>query len=816
MKESVLIMVMLLCCTIVVAQEKVIGRVLDQSTQLPLEGATIQCSNQTTSSDSQGYFVLSGSQLINKNLNISFLGYDPWKSIISSTKEDTLTALLVPMAYMTDEVVVTATRASTTAPFTFTEVPMKKIKDNNLGKDLPYILEMTPSVVTTSDAGTGIGYTGIRIRGSDATRVNVTLNGIPYNDSESQGVFWVDLPDMASSIESIQVQRGVGTSTNGPGAFGASINIQTTGLNKNAYGSIDNSFGSFASRKHTVAFGTGLVNKKFTLDGRLSQIASDGYIDRSTADLNSFYVSAGYYGPKSLLKLNVFSGKEITYQSWYGTPESRVKNDVPGMQEFIVNNGLDPEEADNLLNSGRRYNFYTYKNQVDNYRQTHYQLLSAFDLNSQLTWNTALHFTHGQGYFEEFKKNQSLSNYGITGPTVGTTTVSTSNLVRRRWLDNDFYGFTYSLDYHPIRSLSLLWGGAWNRYDGDHFGEVVWARFAGNYNFGDHYYDNNGLKDDFTTYVKGTWQLSRRFSIYGDLQYRHISYRLQGKDNDLVPFDENHSYGFFNPKIGGSYQLSAASRFYISFAVGSKEPSRSDFIDTKDTATPKAEHLRNLELGYQYSSLKYNFNVNYYLMDYKNQLVLTGELNDVGAPLRTNVEDSYRTGLELSSQLNMNSWLHVAGNLTLSKNIINKYSEVLYNYGINWDKYNREETVLKNSDISFSPDIIAGATFQLIPAKGLDIRWVHRYIGEQFLDNTSNESRKIDAYYLSDLLINYHLKALGLKDLHFKLGVFNLFSTKYSSNGYTFGYKGGGTEFRENFFYPQAGRHFMAGLGLYF
>ena len=799
----------------VFAQTKINGKIIDNETKEPLVGATIQLinTNKSTLSNRLGEFNFNSLKANSYTIQIQYVGYETLEQTIS-TNEDLQTFSLETSSILTDEVIITATRASEKAPVTFTTIEKKEIEKQNYGKDFPYLLESTASVVTTSDAGAGVGYTGIRIRGSDATRVNVTLNGIPYNDSESQGVYWVDLPDIASSVESVQVQRGVGTSTNGAGAFGASINIQTGALKAKPYATLDNSFGSFNTRKHTLVAGTGLLNDHFTIDGRLSKVVSDGYLDRANSDLTSYYLSAGYYGKKTMLKLNIFSGKEVTYQSWYGTPESRVNNDEQGMLDYISRNGLDAEEAGNLLTSGRTYNNYTYDNQVDDYTQTHYQLLYAWDISSEITWNTALHYTKGKGYYEQYKKEQDLDDYGFERPIIGIDTVFSTDLIRRRWLDNNFYGVTFSMDYTPSNTLNVLLGGAWNQYDGDHFGEIIWAQYAGDVAIRDRYYENNGLKTDFTIYSKMNWEPISNLTLFVDLQYRKVGYSLQGIDSDRQAISQDHNFDFFNPKVGANYQLSRNSSAYASFSIGNKEPNRTDFIDSPANSTPLSESLQNLEIGYKKRTEKLWLQTNYYLMNYKNQLVLTGELNDVGSSLRTNVARSYRMGIELETGIKLNSFLDLQANATLSRNVIQSFDETVYDYGANWDEFNVVTINHSNTQISFSPNVTAGATIVLHPTEELEIAWIHKYVGKQYLDNTTDENRKIDGYYISDARASYGLAALGMKRISFNIAVYNIFNKVYESNGYTWGYQGGGNDIRENFYYPQAGTHFMAGLRL--
>ena len=484
------------------------------------------------------------------------------------------------------------------------------------------------------------------------------------------------------------------------------------------------------------------------------------------------------------------------------------------MQDYIARNGLTPAEADNLLNSGRTYNYYTYDNQVDNYRQTHYQLLYSQDITDKFMLNTALHYTHGEGYYEQYKADQNLSDYGFSGPVIGGIQVDTTDLIRRRWLNNDFYGLTFSGHYQPTSRLELTLGGAWNTYDGDHYGEIIWAEIAGNANIRDRYYDNNGYKTDFNLYLKGSYDITESLSAFADIQYRAINYTLSGIDNDRLPVDGDYNYQFINPKAGLNYRLTPGTNLYLSYSVGNKEPVRTDFIDSPDGSLPVPETLHDIELGYKKTGTKLRLNLNFYYMYYQNQLVLTGELNDVGSPLRTNVASSYRTGLELEATYAIAPEWTVMGNATFSKNMINNFTEVIYDYGQNWDEYNVVRIDHGTTNISFSPEVIAGGSIRYQPTAGLAINWIHRYVGDQYLDNTSNNNRKIDGYYLSDLRVNYSFSALKMKSIGLNLAIYNLFNNLYEANGYTFGYRGGGAEVRENFYYPQAGINFMAGITL--
>ncbi len=798
------------------AQVVIRGYVKDKQTAQPLTGATVVLkeTEKFSITDENGYFAINQLTEGSYEFEVRFVGYQTQTLAIQAEVGGWISVLLEEDVRITDQVIVTSTRVNEKSPTTFTTINKATLQKQNFGQDLPITLNWTPSVVTTSDAGAGVGYTGLRIRGSDATRINVTINGIPVNDSESQGVFWVNTPDLASSTQSVQVQRGVGTSTNGAGAFGASVNMQTNTRNDNAYADVINSFGSFNTRRHTVAFGTGLINDKFVFDGRISSINSDGYIDRAGSDLKSYYLSGGYYGKKTMIKAIVFGGKEVTYQSWYGVPESRLNNDEAAMLETAAIEGWNQEQTDNLLSSGRTFNIYTYENQVDDYAQDHYQFHVSHRVSELLTANAALHYTYGRGFYEEYRIDDEFANYGLNDVVIGGETISSTDLIRRRWLDNNFYGITYSVNYEQDRVHSTL-GGAWNQYDGDHFGEIIWAQVLTvpkDYQ----YYFNNGKKNDFTIYWKNNYQLTDKLTGFLDLQYRRISYQASGKENKQFDFVVDQEFNFFNPKAGVTYEASPEQQWYASYSVGNREPVRNDFIDAIAGAAPKHETLHDIEAGWRFRKNNYNLNVNYYLMNYKNQLVPTGKLNDVGAAIRTNVDESYRTGVEVEGIVRLSSKFVWNANVTLSQNKIKNFNEVIYDYGDNFDEYNEVVNVYSNSDISFSPNVIVGSGLMFTPIKNIELGLLTKYVGKQFLDNTSNDSRSIDSYFINDLRLSYTVKPSFMREISLSILANNIFDVEYSSNGYSYGYRGGATEYRQNFYYPQAGRNYMIMLALRF
>lgn len=806
--------------TIAVAQHHITVSVTDAGSDKPMPGASIQLEGTIYQgkADAYGLATINHIKEGSYTIVVSYLGYQTEKQRVTVSGDQRLDVALQQAALLTDEVVVQATRATENTATTYKNISKADIAKNNLGQDIPYLLDQTPGVVISSDAGAGIGYTAMRIRGSDAQRTNVTINGIPLNDAESMGSFFVNLPDFASSVDNVQIQRGVGTSTNGAGAFGASLNFQTNTLNEKPYAELDNSFGSYNSWKNTVRLGTGLIDGKFTFDGRLSRVESDGYIDRGASNLQSFYLSGAWHGQNSLLRANVFGGKEKTYQAWYGTPESRLTGDLEAMQAYAEDDGLTPYETENLLNADRRYNKYLYDNQTDNYEQTHYQLLFSTVFADRWTLNTALHYTRGKGFYEEFKDGDPYSDYGLPVVSMKDTVFTHTDLVRQRWLDNHFYGGTYSLTYKVPGGVEVTWGGAYNRYEGGHYGDIIWSRnpltTERNYitDAGDpfhityRYYDGDATKKDFNTYLKASYQWNKLF-FFADVQYRHVDYAIAGIDNDLRDITQDARFDFFNPKVGVTYRLSTASNVYVSYALANKEPVRSDFTDWPADQTPKAEQLHDIEVGYRIKSHRFNVGLNGYAMLYKNQLVLTGQLNDVGSTLRRNVDDSYRVGLEFDGRWAPSSWFAWAATLAYSQNKIRNFTEVVGDV----------ENFYATTDISFSPDWVASSELAFKPWEPVEFALLSKYVSRQYLDNTGNNSRSIDGFFVNHFRVAYNTSFWKLKNIGLTLLVNNLFSEKYASSGYTWGYYLSESDRVDyNFYYPQATANFLLGLNLKF
>lgn len=687
---------------------------------------------------------------------------------------------------MLENIEITSIRAADKAPFTKTNLSKQQIEKVNLGQDLPFVLNQTPSVVVNSDAGNGVGYTGIRIRGSDASRINVTLNGIPYNDAESQGTFFVDLPDISSSVNSIQIQRGVGTSSNGAGAFGATINVSTNEVNKEKYLEFNNSYGSFNTWKNTLKAGSGLLANHFTIDARFSNITSDGYIDRATSDLKSFSGSVAYLNTKSSLRLNIISGKEKTYQAWYGIPES-------------------------FLDSDRTYNpagtekpGSPYENETDNYKQTHYQLFYNQKFNSLFSFNVAAFLTRGKGYYEEYRAEQAFSDYFLPDFINGTDTIASTDLIRRLWLDNYFYGSIFSLQYNKNKTR-FMFGGGLTQYDGGHYNIVTWADkgFPADYK----YYNAPASKSDVNFYAKLMQTLGAGFTGFIDLQGRFIKYKINGfEDHPEINIRKN--YSFFNPKAGVSFNKNNYQA-YLSFSVAAKEPNRDDF-EAGIKQIPKPELLYDLEFGLEKKNELFNYGATFYYMFYHNQLVNTGKINDVGAYTRTNAPESFRAGVELQADAKLSKWINFSGNISFSKNKIKNFTEFVDDY----DNGIQKENSYHNTNISFSPDIVGSAGINIIPIKNTEINLQSKYVGRQFLDNTSHLSRSLDPYFVENVRLSYSLLKKIFKKVDFIFQVNNVFNNLYEANGYTYNYIYGGEFSVENYYFPMAGINFMAAVNI--
>ncbi|WP_194975714.1 TonB-dependent receptor [Aquiflexum lacus] len=798
MKKSILLLALWLVGVMAYGQSSIRGSIKNANTDEELVGANIVLvgTGRGATADLNGNFEIRNIPTGSYTLRATYLGFESFTTEINVPSTDGIQIELNPSSLLTEEFIVYATRATDRTPTTFKMIDRSDIAKLNLGQDIPVLLNFTPSVVSFSDAGAGVGYTGLRIRGSDQTRINVTVNGIPLNDAESHGVFWVNKPDFASSVDNIQIQRGVGTSTNGAATFGASLNIQTDTHQEEAFAEVDNSFGSFNTNRHMVKVGTGLINNRWSVDARLSQITSDGFIDRASSDMRSYFLSGGYFGENHNFKLNIFSGSQQTYQAWEGVPEA-------------------------LLQTNRTFNPYTYDNQVDNYTQDHYQFIYTGNINPNWKANGALHYTYGRGYFEQFRENDRLSNYALQPIVIGEETIARTDIIRRRWLDNDFFGAVFSLNYiSDDGRWDAVFGGGANRYDGDHFGEIIWMGTSGGTQIRDRYYDNNAVKDDLNLYAKGTFEATRGLFLFADMQYRGIDYSIAGINNDLREVSGEHQYRFFNPKLGFSYETEKGKTWYASYAVANREPVRRDFTDSPILETPRHETLQNIEAGIRTQKGNLTYNANFFSMNYRDQLVLTGQLNDVGAYIRENVANSYRAGIELDGAYRVSDKWTFGGNLALSRNKIAEFTEYIDDYAA--PEFRQEVIVHTDTDIAFSPNVIAAAIIDYRPFKNFEISLLNKYVGDQFMDNTQNDNRKLNAFFTNDIRLNYSLRPRFVKNLEFTVLVNNIFNQMYEPNGYTFSYflPGEGASGRElvteNFYYPQAGTNFLAGVKVRF
>ena len=672
-----------------------------------------------------------------------------------------------------EEILVSSIRVDKNAPIAFSNVTKDDLAKNNLGQDLPILLNSLTSVVTTSDAGAGVGYTGIRIRGVNAQSTNITINGIPYNDAESLGTFWVDLPDFASSVENLQVQRGVGTSTNGSSAFGASINILTDLISEKSYFETSNSVGSYNTIKNTFKFSTGMLNDYFEFSGRLSKIDSDGYIDRANSDLKSYFLQGTYKKKTTMIKALSFGGHEITYQAW---------------------NGIDGAtlESDRTYNPSGMYidqygNVQFYNKEVDNYKQDHYQLHWSEILNSSFTSNFSFNLTNGLGYYEQYKENDN------------------QDYITRKWLDNQFIVANYSLNYQS-KKTSINFGSSYSEYDGDHFGKVIWAQNSSNTEVGDRFYDGNGIKKDFSNYLKTTYQINLNISLYGDIQIRNVKYDTSGSTSDILDFSLNKSYSFFNPKAGLNYAFNSDNNLYFSFARANREPTRSDFENNADV---QPEKLNDLELGWNYSKKNFHISTNFYYMQYKNQLVLTGSIDDVGNPVRQNSGESHRMGLEIESSFTISNKFSLSANSSFSQNKNKNFVTSL----------NGELINLGRTNISFSPNLISSINLLYSANKNLDLSLLVKHVGDQYMSNTDSDFSKLDAYSTLDFNLNYNFKnPLFFNEIVLTAVVNNVLGIKYVSNGYYYKYDdtwsnpNSITTIEGAGYYPQATTNYLIGL----
>ena len=780
------------------------GRITDTSgNPLPGAGITIENTFLGVYSRNDGSFSFYGLKDGTYRLHFSFIGYEPQIHEVNLAGKSVLNISLTGKPLLTGEVIVNAVRAGNHSPLAYSTIDSEQLKKLNTGQDLPFLLSLTPSLVETSEAGNGVGYTNLRIRGTDANRINVTIDGIPLNDPESQQVFWVDLPDLASSVDNIQVQRGAGTSSNGAGAFGATISIQTKSPENEPFASVSTSFGSFNTTRNMIAAGTGLLAERFAFQVRLSELKSNGYIERTGSNHRSGYISGVFRTEKARLKANIILGEEHTGIGWWGVPEEMLE----------INRRYNPAGEYTDEAGIKQY----YDNESDNYLQNHYQLIYSHRLNSSLSLNTALHYTKGKGYYEEYKEDRFLPDYGLPGISAGDTLITESDLIRRKWMSNSFYGIVASLKFRKEK-IELTAGGGGNFYSGDHYGRIIWMRFSGALEKDHQWYLNNGTKGEISFFGKADYSLTDKISVFGDLQYRYIHYIMTGNDDDLKDLEQEHRYGFFNPKAGIFFSVTPNQDAFLSFSVANREPTRADFKEAAGdiNAIPEAETLYDTEIGYKLRGEKYSLAVNMYGMMYHDQLVPTGELSSTGYSIMTNVEKSHRLGVEISAGFKPLDLLNWDFNLTLSRNKIRNFVEHYTEYNTSDWSEEYKSKYLGTVDIAYSPSLVGTSDIKIKILRTMRMHFISKFVGRQYFDNTMSSERTIDPYFINNLRIDFNPVIPKLREVGFQLLINNIFNTGYESNAYGGNWYEDGIEKSWAYYFPQAGTNLMFRIGLMF
>jgi iron complex outermembrane recepter protein len=779
------------------------GKVTDlNGNGLPGTVVTIENQKLGINTDSEGNYAFTNLKDGSYTLRFSFVGYETQTREVILKGESVINIVLSSKTFMTDEVLISATRAGEHTPLAYSTVDKVALSNLNTGTDMPYLLSLTPSLVETSEAGTGIGYTNFRIRGTDANRINVTIDGIPLNDPESQQVFWVDLPDLASSAENIQVQRGAGTSSNGAGAFGATVSIQTRTPENEPFAEAGSSAGSFNTFINHVSAGTGLLGSKFAFQMRYSDLRSDGYIDRTAVRNRSAFISGIYRTEKSSLRANIILGEEHTGISWWGVPKD----------SLATNRKYNPSGE----YTDAAGNFHYYANESDNYIQNHFQIIYNLKLSNYLSLNAALHYTKGKGYYEEYSQNQHLADYQIPVFTIGDSIISLTDLIRRKWLSNDFYGLVYSIKYNKDK-LEATAGGGINLYLGDHYGTVIWMRNAGNTEKDYQWYFSDARKGEISLYGKVNYSLTDKITMFGDLQYRHILYRMNGIEDNLMNISQHHRLGFINPKAGIFLSVSPNQDVYASFSVANREPTRSDYTEAAGdpSATPKPETLYDTELGYKLRSKGNSLAVNLFGMVYKDQLVPTGQLSNVGYTIMTNVPKSYRLGVELSGGTRISDFADWNLNITLSRNKINDFVE----HAIEYNSDGTSNFITRNLglvDIAYSPSVTGSSDILFKVVNGIGLHLISKFVGKQYFDNTMSSSRTIDPYFVNNIRVDIEPKVRNLKGLELQLLINNVLNNLYSNNAYGGNWYEAGIEKTWSYYFPQAGINYLVKLAIKF
>lgn len=793
------------------------GTVTDAHTNEPLAGATVKIKNSFTAklTDAKGYFAFEKMKHGKYVLQISFLGFETNEIELSVPQNKAVEVKLQRRDILTEEVIVKASRAGIKTPIAYTNIEQQTIAEQNLGQDIPVLLSMSPSLVATTDAGAGVGYSNLRIRGTDIKRINVTIDGIPLNDPESHGVWWVNMPDFASSIKNIQIQRGVGTSVNGASAFGATINLQSEMPQKEFYAEGNASYGSFNTQKYNLQTGTGLLAEHVAFDVRLSKISSDGFIDRATADLQSAYLTGGYFDEKTIIKTNIILGHEQTYQAWWGVPKVRLENNADGMQRYADHWLFSQQQVNEMMASNpRTYNYYTYDNEVDDYKQKHFHLIASRQVNNSLSANATAFYVRGIGYYETFNAYADFAKYGAPNLIINCTEILGGEIIHRKWLDNDFFGGNFNLNYQTTQT-HLNTGIAWNQYNGKHYGTIVDAEYTSALPIGFRWYFNDGVKKDFSTFVK-IQQSYGKINLFADVQYRFIDQWINGTHDDLRTIFQHKTFHFINPKAGLSAEVTENFRAFVSFARSNREPARRNYIDlVGNEQAPTFEILNDFEGGVAFQRSRFLMEANGFVMNYENQLLPTGKINNVGTAILTNVPESYRAGIEMNTALSFDK-VQWAFNATFSKNKIRNFTE----YIDDWTNGGQQTADLGNTDIAFSPEWVLKNTFSVKPFADLKFTLNTQYIDKQYIDNTSSSDRMLEAYMVNDLVVNYSLKKLGkIEKIGLQAKINNIFDEEYITNGWVYRYlladeHGKMQEYAMDGYFPQAGIHFIIGLNI--
>jgi len=806
-KNIILSMLLVLSAVDLLAQNSAVeirGIVADEKgIALPGAGVSVLNTLLGTYTGSDGSYLLRVKEPGTYRLVFSFLGYEKITKEVNVTSSVTIDISMTPALLMADEVIVNATRAGSKTPVAWSDVSGDALRKQNNGQDIPFLLGLTPSLVETSEAGTGIGYTNLRIRGTDANRINVTIDGIPLNDAESQQVFWVDLPDLASSVENMQVQRGVGTSSNGAGAFGASVNILTKSPENIPFAEVNSTAGSYNTFKNTIMAGTGLISGKFALTMRYSDIRSDGYIKRTGSNNRSESISGIYKTEHSLLKANVIIGEEHTGISWWGVPSDSLVTD----RRFNPA-GMYTDQSGNIQ---------FYNNESDNYWQNHYQLIYSLNFLKYFNLHAAFHYTTGKGYYEEYCEDQRYSDYGLPNVTTGDSTFTSTDLIRRKWMSNDFYGAVWSLSYNKGKIDAVI-GGAANMYNGRYYGNIIWMRYPGNTEKDYQWNFNRSEKGEFSIYGRMNYRFSSQVSGFADLQFRHISYDLSGNDDDLKDLTQSHMFSFFNPKGGLFFTISSSQDAYISFSVAHREPTRSDYQEAKGdpSATPKAETLYDAEAGYNVRAGKVTAGINVYSMYYNDQLIPTGQLSDVGYPIMTNVKRSSRNGIELSVELKPVKIIDWKVSVTGSMNKIPDFTGYYTDYNTSDFSSAYKSMNYGRVDLAYSPSVISSSDLGFLLSEKFNIHLLSKYVGKQYFDNTMSSNRRVDPYFVNNLVLNFNTPVGKIREFNASLYINNLLNSSYVSNGYGGLWYEDGKEKTWAYYFPQAGINFLIKVGIRF